>query len=110
MATHLFAHIRNQDGHIVATLAINKKGQIGAMFRNQKDLISRKRGLEVAALRSDRGNPLQIPDRWITPQFFAKNKKTSTLPLADLLEIPLASIVQEEACRLHERAIRYFKN
>lgn len=110
MATHLFSHIRNHSGHIVATLAINRQLQIGGMFRNPKDKISRKRGLKVAALRSDLGNTLTIPDRWLTPQAFAKNRASSSLPFTDLLEVRLATVVQEEAERLRERATRYFKD
>ena len=109
MTKHLFSHIRNQDGHIVATLAINGEFSVGGMFRNPKDKISRKRGLEVAALRSDESKALRVPDRWVTPQFFAKNKRNSSLPLTDLLEVPLAALVQQEAEKLHERAKRFFK-
>lgn len=110
MQQHLFSHIRNEHGHIVATLALNKDFQLGVVVRNPKDkTISRKRALKISAIRSDKQSYIKLPDRWITPYTFVKDRENSTVPFTDLLAIPLSSLIDEEYHRLVERGKKYFK-
>lgn len=109
MQKHLFSHIRDGNGHIVATMAINGEGNVGIMIRNAQDSLKRKTALHAASIRADRGIFTAIPDRWITPDFFTKNRKNSSNPFTDCLAIRLSTVVEQEWRNLQDRAKRYFK-
>lgn len=109
MQKHLFSHVRDANGHIVATLAINGEGNVGIMIRNPHDKLKRHTALKAAAIRADRGSFTPIPDRWITPDYFTKNRKNSSIPFTDCLAVRLSTVIEQEWRNLQDRAKRYFK-
>lgn len=108
MQTHLFQHLRDEHGHIVATLAINKDRNIGMAIHNEMDKANRrKRALAIASARADEVKDIHIPDRWITPKKFTERRSKS--PVANLLAVRISVLLQEEAEKLMQRADSYFK-
>lgn len=108
MQNHLYQHLRDANGHIIATLAINKNRNIGMAIHNELDKANRRqRALLIASARADEAKGIHIPDRWVTPKKFTERRSKS--PVANLLAVKLSVLLQEEAEKLMQRADSYFK-